>query len=198
MANTKISALPTYTGDTTGVYLVMDNSGLTQSYKVAKETLNSLNPWTNAGTIDGVGWGATTTPPTIGTSTRNNIKYRKIANKEWEVFLTYGPAFTGNANGSGDYIFTLPNGLSWDITIPGQVLWTYNVGESSWQSTAFAIPASGLITNSVVGGQAYPVPYGLTTYRILTTTYGTGIQFWGSGFYGVGGVISLNFNFIST
>ena len=39
MANTKISALPTYTGDTTGVYLVMDNSGLTQSYKVAKETL---------------------------------------------------------------------------------------------------------------------------------------------------------------
>ena len=39
MANTKISALPTYTGDTTGVYLVMDNSGLTQSFKVTKETL---------------------------------------------------------------------------------------------------------------------------------------------------------------
>jgi hypothetical protein len=39
MANTKISALPTYTGDTTGVYLVMDNSGLTETYKVLKETL---------------------------------------------------------------------------------------------------------------------------------------------------------------
>jgi hypothetical protein len=39
MANTKISQLPTYTGDTTGVYLVMDNSGLTETFKVLKETL---------------------------------------------------------------------------------------------------------------------------------------------------------------
>jgi hypothetical protein len=39
MANTKISALPLYTGNTTGAYLVMDNSGLTQTYKVTKETL---------------------------------------------------------------------------------------------------------------------------------------------------------------
>ena len=39
MANTKISALPTFTGDTTGVYLVMDNSGLTETFKVSKETL---------------------------------------------------------------------------------------------------------------------------------------------------------------
>ena len=39
MANTKISALPLYTGDTTGAYLVMDNSGLTETFKVLKETL---------------------------------------------------------------------------------------------------------------------------------------------------------------
>ena len=41
MANTKISALPTFTGDTTGAYLVMDNSGLTETFKVPKETLLS-------------------------------------------------------------------------------------------------------------------------------------------------------------
>jgi len=41
MANTKISALPLYTGDTNGSYFVMDNSGLTQTYKVTKETLFS-------------------------------------------------------------------------------------------------------------------------------------------------------------
>ncbi len=39
MANTKISQLPTFTGDTTGAYLVMDNSGLTETFKVLKETL---------------------------------------------------------------------------------------------------------------------------------------------------------------
>jgi hypothetical protein len=41
MANTKISALPTFTGDTTGAYLVMDNSSLTETFKVPKETLFS-------------------------------------------------------------------------------------------------------------------------------------------------------------
>lgn len=39
MANTKISQLTTWTGDTTGFYFVVDNSGLTQTYKVSKETL---------------------------------------------------------------------------------------------------------------------------------------------------------------
>jgi len=41
MANTKISALPTYTGNTNGTYLVMNNSGNTESFKVTKETLFS-------------------------------------------------------------------------------------------------------------------------------------------------------------
>ena len=41
MANTKISSLPTFTGDTTGAYLVMDNSSLTETFKVPKETLLS-------------------------------------------------------------------------------------------------------------------------------------------------------------
>lgn len=44
MANTKISQLPTWTGNTTGFYLVVDNSGLTQTYKVTKETLGIFEP----------------------------------------------------------------------------------------------------------------------------------------------------------
>jgi hypothetical protein len=41
MANTKISQLPTFTGNTNGSFIVMNNSGNTQSFKVAKETLFS-------------------------------------------------------------------------------------------------------------------------------------------------------------
>jgi len=41
MANTKISALPTFTGNTNGSFIVMNNSGNTESFKVAKETLFS-------------------------------------------------------------------------------------------------------------------------------------------------------------
>jgi len=39
MANTQINQLPLYTGDTTGAYLVMNNSGETTTYKVTKENL---------------------------------------------------------------------------------------------------------------------------------------------------------------
>jgi hypothetical protein len=48
MANIKISELPTYTGSTTGAYIVMDNSSLTESFKVTKETFLSglLSPAT--------------------------------------------------------------------------------------------------------------------------------------------------------
>lgn len=44
MANTKISELITWTGNTRGFYIVADNSGLTQTYKVTKETLGIFQP----------------------------------------------------------------------------------------------------------------------------------------------------------
>lgn len=47
MANTKINQLPLYTGNTSGTYFVINNSGETTTYKVTKETLfgniNSIN-----------------------------------------------------------------------------------------------------------------------------------------------------------
>jgi len=57
MANTKISALSTYTGNTSGAYLVMNNSGNTESFKVTKETLfsgysqNAISPVTGSWTL---------------------------------------------------------------------------------------------------------------------------------------------------
>ena len=41
MADIKISNLPTYTADTTGAYLVMNDSGNTTTYKVLKEDIVS-------------------------------------------------------------------------------------------------------------------------------------------------------------
>ena len=41
MANTKISQLPTFTGNTDGTFIVINNSGNTESFKVVKETLLS-------------------------------------------------------------------------------------------------------------------------------------------------------------
>ncbi len=154
--------------------------------------------WISVGTIQSVGWGATTTAPTIGTTSRNNISYRRIGEKEWEVSMVY-QLTSGGSNGSGDYLFTLPNSLQFDTTVAIQTTYTSNVGANTWALAGYIIPtASGLINNGLVGGQVYPIVYSSTQFRVLTTSYGTAVQCWGSGFYGLGGVIEMSFKFTST
>ena len=195
MANTKISELTTWTGNTTGFYVVVDNSGLTQTYKTTRENL--IGDWIDAGTIDGVGWSATTTAPAVATIlNENNIKYRNIGGKNWEVYLTYSP-ISGGSNGSGDYLFTLPGGLLIDNTIQGQALYPIYVGEDSPAFVIFALTSSGLITNNTVIGQTYAVPYLQNIFRIFTPTYGTGNRCWGSGFYGIQSPMHMSFTFTS-
>ena len=196
MANTKISELTTWTGNTTGFYVVVDNSGLTQTYKTTRENL--IGDWIDAGTIQSVGWSATTTSPTVGTVSKNNIKYRNIGGKNWEVYLTYAGLGVGGSNGSGDYLFTLPGGLLIDNTIQGQALYQIRVGEDSPAFGIWALTSSGLITNGTVMGQTYAVPYLQNIFRIFTPTYGTGNRCWGSGFYGMLSPMHMSFTFTST
>jgi hypothetical protein len=196
MANTKISQLTTWTGDTTGFYVVVDNSGLTQTYKTTRETL--LGSWVSAGTVSNVGWSATTTSPTMGTVVRSAVYYKSIGNKEWEVQMVFEQS-GGGSTGTGDYIFTLPNNLSFNTTLPTQQLYTAGVDVNSWSNGQDIIPASGLITNLTEGAQVYPVPWTARTFRVFTTTYlTTNLRFWGGGFYGTGGIINMKFSFTST
>jgi len=57
MANVLISNLPTYTGNTNGIFLVMNNSGNTESSKITKETLfsgysqNAISPVSGSWTV---------------------------------------------------------------------------------------------------------------------------------------------------
>ena len=159
-----------------------------------KEITYSTNEWISAGTIQSVGWAATTTAPTIGSTSRNDMSYRRLTDKDWEVSMVFDN-LSGNLNGSGDYLFTLPNSLTFDTTLPYQQAYTSGVGTDSWSNADFAMPASGLINNGTVGGQVYPVVYNSTMFRILTTTFGTGIRFWSSAFYQLGGIISMTFRF---
>ena len=93
MANTKISALPLYTGDTTGAYLVMDNSGLTQSYKVTKETLFSGYSTNVVSPISG-SWTLTTGANTVSFT------------------VTAGQSYVMWVNGN------IPNGIiNWNATV---------------------------------------------------------------------------------
>jgi len=167
--------------------------------------------WISAGAVQ---FGATTTAPSASTSAMNNMSYRRLGENQWEVSLIYqfgpgavlgtvlGPAPGADSHqGLGDYLFTLPNGLAFDITQPMQPSCQSAVGLSSWNLTMYALPAVGLINRGAAGGQAYPIIWDSTRFRILATTYGEAIRCWGSSYYQVTlptGGINMRFSFTST
>ena len=190
-------------GSSRGAYLniVSQSSGVGSEILTTTSTNILATPaWTSAGPITLT---ATTTNPTKGTTTSDNISYRRLGEKQWEIVMTYNQSSnTGAAYGSGDYLVTLPNGLNFDTALPSQPIYTSNVGTNTWAHNAYVIPnCNGLITNNTVGGHLFPMVYSATKFRILAITYGSGILCWGSGFYSVGGdipKIQLSFRFTST
>lgn len=112
MANRKISALPTFTGDSAGSYIVMNTSGLTKSYKVTKEVLNSN----------------LAEPPIRGTWTltpgSNNVSFTVPPNAAYSMVL-YGNIPNGITVWSALVVLSEPNGpatgyqLAYNMTLEG-------------------------------------------------------------------------------
>jgi microcystin-dependent protein len=142
----------------------------------------AVGAWTSAGTIQSVGWGATgTVPSNFGTTTTNNISYRQIGPKEWQVVGSYYQTGLGTA-GSGSYLFTLPNSLTFDTTLPFQQVFT----DTTWSSVSiwFALPFSysaAATSGAATGYQGGIIPYDSTRYRVVTTTE-TGSNYWGASY----------------
>lgn len=152
----------------------------------------TLTGFTSAGTVQSVGIGAVDTStgvpgtaPTITAAAQNNVRYRQIGPKEWEIQAIVN--FTNGTAGVGDYVLTLPAGLQFDLSIPYQLPYTIQPNFSAgW-------PSSGLInawvmfaqSGAVTNGQSTILPYDATRYRIVP--YGTStVDFWRSGYYSFG------------
>jgi hypothetical protein len=154
--------------------------------------------WINRGYIL---FSATTTPPTTSADAIvNNMSYRKLGDKEWEVSMCYRTGSSAGSAGTGDYLFTLPNSLSFDLTLPIQSSNQVNVGTNAWSLAMYTLPASGLITDGSYGARTNPIIWDSTRFRILTTTIGYSVQCWGSTNYQLNGPAGMNmkFSFTST
>jgi hypothetical protein len=191
-----------FTGVTVNILSGLTNTNITftQLSNVRGPTGPSgspIPPWISAGPITLT---ATTTNPTPSSNALvNNISYRQIGAKQWEVSLTYQPGASAGTNGSGDYLVTLPNSLAFDTTLPMQAQYQSNLGTSAWILGRFSLPANGLIDNGTIGSQAYPIIWNANTFRILTV--GASIQCWGSTLYQLSTVsfgINMKFQFTST
>lgn len=143
MANVLISNLPTYTGNTTGVFIPINDSGNTTTYKTTRETL--IGPQTTSGNTDNLG-GATMR--TIYSRT-NVISY---------ALGTDADLFSGSTNfGSRNFptsFFT--NSVDYDakaIHFRVTGLWG---GDDSTPDVGITIKfgSDTLFTSTITGGQA--------------------------------------------
>lgn len=101
------------------------------------------------------------------------------------VVLEYASA-TGGTAGSGDYLFTLPNGLSFDTNIEAQQAYQGNVGTNSWLNVMKAIPGSSSNLYDVTrvaytnGG---PIVWDATRYRVSAPQIGAAVYCMGSTWF---------------
>ena len=135
--------------------------------------------WVYAGTNKSVGLGATTTAPIPGTTSVDAVYYRQLDVKEWEVSYIFSA--TGNwANvGNGDYLFTLPNSLRFDTTLPFQPVFQGFVQQAANVNIFYTLkgPCSGSTSFSNSGNASfYNTPgviiWDATRWRFMTTDQG--------------------------
>jgi hypothetical protein len=152
MANTKISQLPTFTGDTTGTYIVMDNSSLTETFKVPKETLFSGYSTNVVSPVSG-SW--TVTPGT------NNYSFTVDINNTYNLW-----ALANIPNGIIVYNATVSVSNSNVPVIGVQYAWNYTGGGSPILFTS--IPAQIIGTAGAISTAS--------TVVTSTNTFVFGIQ----------------------
>ena len=141
---------------------------------------------------------ATTTAPTIGTTTRNQYGWRLIGTKELQIQMVLDGTGVGANNGNGDYLFTLPGGYSLDTSVQAQAFYQLGVGANDNNFPRYAVPGGSgwfYFNNNTTNWQCQPVMYDNTRFRIMVFASGTGVKCWSSGWYGMNFPTSVTLNF---
>lgn len=132
----------------------------------------------NAGPVTITG---STTNPTKGTIVKDEFWYRRKG-ENLEFIYNYEQS-TAGANGSGDYIFTLPTvtGCTINTTVTGV---NTTIGANSGTDHS-SVGSGGAGVPSVAAGSAWVAIYSTTQFRIIAAVSAT-VQSVGSGQYALG------------
>jgi len=164
MANVQIANLPTYTGNTNGAFLVMNNSGNTESFKVTKETLlsgysqNAISPVTGSWTV---------TPGT------NNYSFTVDINNTYNLWV-----LANIPNGIIVYNATVSVSNSNVPVIGVQYAWNYTGGGSPILFTSIPAQiigtAGAISTDSTVVTSTNTFVFGIQNNTVsgITVNYG--------------------------
>lgn len=126
--------------------------------------------------------GATVTAPAVGTRTVQRLESQTVGDK---LRLTYRLGQVAAAPGSGDYLLSLPAGVSFNTAynpVFAGALWTGGVNNMA----QYFIPATGgMVIDANWTNQIAVVPYDATRFRIaMTNNISQNVyQVWSSAWY---------------
>jgi hypothetical protein len=144
---------------------------------------NVLTPTPTLNTQTGIVLTATTTAPTTGTRAIDQITWEDCGNK---VKLKYQLGMAGGTAGSGDYLFQLPTGMTFNTAANRNPLFNATLWSTGIANTGKSlIPASGgVVYSGSWSTQLYVVPYSSNTFRVISTwNNGAGLSAWSSGYF---------------
>ena len=145
-----------------------------------------------------MGWSATTSAPTIGTTTRNTISISTLGNKQYQIVMSFQTDGTGGSAGNGDYLFTLPNGLNFDTTLPWQTQYQGDVQTSVASLSQYVIPSgTGAIGDfsGSASAELAPIVWNATRFRLLINLPGVTNKCMGSNLYPTNVPFGFQFTF---
>lgn len=130
--------------------------------------------WTR---MDPEGWstgvpitiGGVTTAPTKGTISIDYVRYRNIGGKEYEVEYNFLQT-TAGTTGTGDYLFSLPAGLQFDFTAPGQTANPTSTGYNAMKNRIVSSQGDLIVSN--FHSSSIVIPYDATRFRIMNNNWG--------------------------
>lgn len=140
--------------------------------------------WTSAGAVS---VGATSNAPNVPATSKNAVYYKQIGVRTWQVELVLETnTQSGSWEGNGDYLLTLPNGLTFDTSIQTQMIYNSNIGANTgtWASKILANSAA-MITrdgNASRGSSGGVIPYSSSQYRVYLPNDSAN-QCWGSSWF---------------
>jgi hypothetical protein len=174
---------------------VDSSTGNVYQYATSWQILSSTGSWSSKVAIT---IGAVTTPPTKATTKQNDyIQYRDLPNNEVEVRMLYSATSgAGAADGTGNYLWTLPNSYQFDTTV--YEVYTGASVDLSGRYSLFGVVCGTFNSLDTYSSQVLVVPYNSTQFRVLTCGTNYPKDYIGSGRFPLGNnniVQALNFKF---
>jgi hypothetical protein len=138
---------------------------------------------------------ATTTAPSIPTRTIDQLSYQVRGDT---IRIRYKLGWAGGSAGSGQYLISLPSGISFNTAAGYNPTYTGTIWSPTIESMApYVIPAvGGIVQSANWNGICYVLPYSSTSFRlVLDNNNSNSLTVWSNSWYTAsdGGTLQLEF-----